>query len=307
MVLLIISACKSDKVGETEKEIVSANLNKNDYLIEVEEFKRIAKQPNSKILDFRKKEAYEKEHIKGAIHIWRTDIEDTSYPYNGMMASRIQVETLFSKLGIAANDTILIYDDNGLCNAARLWWLLQNYNFTNLKLLHGGISEWKAIGGEVSTETPSVQKAIFKLPVMASMKYLISKEEVQEALNMNTVILDTRSLDEYLGIRQKKGAAKGGRIPGSINIDWAEAINYNSDKKIKSFEKLDSIYGQLQIAKDDPIIVYCHSGARSAHTTFILTQLLNYKNVKNYDGSWIEWSYFKNLPFEKDSSTQLIK
>lgn len=306
LLLFIFSACGSDKVDETENLVANENTNKKNYLIEIDEFKRIAKQANTKILDFRKEEAYKKGHIKGALHIWRTDIEDTSYPYNGMMASRMQIEALFSKLGIATNDTLLIYDDNGLCNAARLWWLLRNYNFTNLKLLHGGISEWKAIGGEVSTEIPPVQKTIFKLPETTSMKYLVSKEEVQNALNTNTVILDTRTLDEFLGKRQKKGAAKGGRIPNSIHIDWTESINYNSNKKIKSLEKLDSIYGQLEISKDEPIIVYCHSGVRSAHTTFVLTHLLNYKNVKNYDGSWTEWSYFNNLPFIRDSSTQII-
>jgi len=73
---------------------------------------------------------------------------------------------------------------------------------------------------------------------------------------------------------------------------------------MKPLEALDSIYGQLQVGKEDPIIVYCHSGVRSAHTTFVLTQLLNYNNVKNYDGSWTEWSYYSDLPFELDYLTQ---
>ncbi len=301
--LLILSACESDKVNKVENKILGEELIKKDYLIEIDEYIRIAKQPNIKLLDFRKKEAYDKEHIEGALNIWRTDIEDISYPYNGMMASRSQIETLFSNLGIATNDTIIIYDDNGLCNATRLWWLLQNYDFSNLKLLQGGLSEWKANNGLVTTEIPSIQKAIFKLTDRPSMKYYVSKEEVQKALNTNTVILDTRTLDEFSGKRQKKGAAKGGRINNSIHIDWAEAIDYNGDKKTKSLEELESIYSQLQIEKDAPVIVYCHSGVRSAHTTFVLTQLLNYTNVKNYDGSWTEWSYFDDLPSKKDSAT----
>jgi thiosulfate/3-mercaptopyruvate sulfurtransferase len=303
--LLVFSACKQDKAIETKTQIVSETPVKVNYLIEADAFKAIANHPYIKILDFRKKEAYEKEHIKSALQIWRTDIEDPSYPYKGMMASRKQIETLFGTLGIATQDTLIIYDDNGLCDAARLWWVLQNYDFTNVKLLHGGLNAWKATHGLVTTENPIVEKAVFKLTETPSMKYYVSKAELQEALLTNTVILDTRTLDEFSGKRQKKGAAKAGRIPNSILIDWAEAIRYNGDIKIKSVEDLESIYSQLQITKEDPILVYCHSGVRSAHTTFVLTQLLDYKNVKNYDGSWTEWSYFNDLPFKKDSLTRI--
>ena len=301
--LIIFSACKQEKALVAQKEIETEIPTKSDYLIEAHEFKAISKQPDIKIIDFRKKEAYEKEHIINALQIWRTDIEDASFPYKGMMASREQIETLFSNLGIATNDTLIIYDDNGLCDAARLWWLLQNYDFTNVKLLNGGLQAWKTISGSVTVNKPSVQKSVFKLSDTSSMKYYVSKEEMQDALNRKTFFLDTRTLDEFTGSIKKNGAAKAGRIPNSIHIDWAEAINYNSDKKIKSVNDLESIYNRLHVTKDTPIIVYCHSGVRSAHTTFVLTQLLGYKNVKNYDGSWIEWSYFKDLPFKIDGLT----
>jgi thiosulfate/3-mercaptopyruvate sulfurtransferase len=306
VLFLVFLGCKQEKNLETEKQITIEIPKKTNYLIEVEEFKNIAYQPHIKILDFRKKEAYNKEHIKGALHIWRTDIENIDYPYDGIMANKVQIETLFSKLGIATNDTLVIYDDSGLCDASRLWWLLQNYDFTNVKLLHGGLNAWKGIHGLVTAEETILQNSVFKLPENPSMKYYVSKEGMQDALNTNTIILDTRTHDEFSGKRQKKGAARAGRIPNSIHVDWAESINYNEDKKIKLVEDLESIYSQLKSTKDTPIIVYCHSGVRSAHTTFILTQLLSYKNVKNYDGSWTEWSYLNDLPIKKDSLT-LIK
>jgi thiosulfate/3-mercaptopyruvate sulfurtransferase len=302
--LLIFSACTSENKGESEKENRGEEPTISNYLIEVDEFKRMVNQPNIRLLDFRKKEDYEIGHIKGALSIWRTDIEDRSYPYTGMMASPEQVESLFSNLGIASTDTIIVYDDNGLCNAARLWWILQNYDFTNIKLFEGGLTEWAAKGGLLSKDSPVLQKKVFKLPENPSMKYYVSKEDMEQAIKTNTVILDTRSLDEFTGKLQKKGAVKAGRIINSVHIDWAEAINFHGNKKIKTLEALESIYGQLQIGKEDPIIVYCHSGVRSAHTTFILTQLLNYKNVKNYDGSWTEWSYYNDLPFEIVDLTQ---
>jgi len=297
--LLIISACKHEKANDFKKVEVT-------YLIEANELKGIAQQPNIKIIDFRKKEIYENEHIVGALNIWRTNIEDTSYPYSGIMASKTQIESLFGQLGITTDDTIIVYDDNGLCEASRLWWILQNYDFKNIKLLHGGISEWKSNNGQVATQIPKVNTAVFKLTKHPKMQYYVSKEQVSDALNSNVVILDTRTSEEFSGKRQKKGATKAGRIPNSIHIDWAETINYNGNKHLKSLKELEIIYSELNIKKNDSIIVYCHSGVRSAHTTFVLTQLLGYKHVKNYDGSWTEWSYFNDLPINGNNIT-LIK
>ncbi|SDS07887.1 thiosulfate/3-mercaptopyruvate sulfurtransferase [Formosa sp. Hel1_31_208] len=294
--VLMSVACQKDKA--IALDIVDYN-----YLIEAEELKSIINQKHIKVLDFRKIDSYNKEHIAGALHMWRTDIEDTSYPYSGMMASTSQIETLFGRLGIKTSDTIIVYDDNGLCEASRLWWILQNYDFKNIKLLHGGISEWKSINGQVTAEVPKVSPSVFRLTETPKMEYYVSKEQVNEALNTNVVLLDTRTIDEFSGYLQKKGATKGGRLPNSIHMDWAEAIHHNGDKRMRSLSDIEKIYSKLNIDKNDSIILYCHSGVRSAHTTFVLTQLLGYKNVRNYDGSWTEWSYFNDLPFESDPIT----
>ena len=258
--LLIISACKHEKANDFEKAEAT-------YLVEANELKGTAQQPNIKIIDFRKKEIYENEHIVGALNIWRTDIEDTSYPYSGIMASKTQIESLFGQLGIATDDTIIVYNDNGLCEASRLWWILQNYDFKNIKLLHGGISKWKSKNGQVTTEIPKVNTAVFKLTKHPKMQYYVSKKQVSDALNSNVVILDTRTSEEFSGKRQKKGATKAGRIPNSIHIDWAETVNYNGNKHLKSLKELEIIYSKLNVKKKDSIIVYCHSGVRSAHTS----------------------------------------
>lgn len=298
LVIVAFTSCRQDSTSVQDEPKVS-------FLIEAEDMRALIEQPNMKVLDFRKKLEYDEEHIVGAVNIWRADVEDPSYDYCGMMATPNQIERLFGQLGIRSNDTLIIYDDNGLCNASRLWWILQNYDYDNVRLLHGGIEAWKAAGGEVTDVIPTPTETVFQLADVALMKLFLSKEEMRDVMADKGVILDTRSADEFSGKRQKKGAARGGRIPGSIHIDWAAAIDYQGDKRIKSIESLEKVYGQLEIAKDTPLVVYCHSGVRSAHTTFVLTQLLGYENVKNYDGSWTEWSYFENLPVELDSLTQI--
>ncbi len=297
LVLVLVSfTCQKEKVENIDK--IEAN-----YLVEAKDLKAIINLEHIKVLDFRKKEVYSKEHIVGALNIWRTDIEDASYPYKGIMASKTQIEALFGKLGIKTSDTLIVYDDNGLCEASRLWWILQNYDFMNIKMLHGGISEWKSNHGQVTTKIPEVNQSVFKLTKNPKMQYYASKEQVRDVLKSNVVLLDTRTIDEFTGKQQKKGAAKGGRLPNSMHIDWTEAVNYNGNQRFKPIEDLEIIYSKLNINKKDSIILYCHSGVRSAHTTFVLTQLLGYQNVKNYDGSWTEWSYFNDLPFESDSIT----
>ena len=105
----------------------------------------------------------------------------------------------------------------------------------------------------------------------------------------------------------KKGAKEAGRIPESIPADWAHSVNYEGDKKFKSLEELEAIYTSILPDKEQPIIVYCHSGVRSAHTNFVLSNLMGYKNIKNYDGSWVEWSHFENYPKVSDSVTTIFK
>lgn len=300
LIVLILSGCTPDKN-------IEINPIENRYLIEIDELLSIINQPDIKILDFRKEAFYSEGHIPNALNIWRTDIEDKAYSYKGMMAGKSQIEGLFGQLGINSKDQLIIYDDNGLCDASRLWWVLQHYNFTNVQLLNGGMRAWEKTGREISIEHPNVTETQFKFTGESQINHLASKEDVDNALKNNILLLDTRTTDEYSGKRQKKGASKGGRIPSSLHIDWAEAINYHGDKRLKSIDELESIYERLNASKQDSIIVYCHSGVRSAHTYFVLTELLGYENVKNYDGSWIEWSSFEDLPFEQDSLTTIIK
>ncbi len=284
-VLLMVS-CAKDEVPK-------------EYLIGIKEFKELSKNSNVKIIDFRKLAAYNEGHIKNSIHIWRSDIEDHSFPYGGMKASKKQLETLFGKLGIDKDDTLLIFDDKGLCDAARLWWVLQYYNFTNVKLLDGGLTTIKSENIPLTTDKSTFAKTEFSFSRKVNTAYYASRSQLENAVKNNAIIIDTRTTNEYLGTILKKGAFVKGNIPTSQLLDWASAINYAGDKKIKKTLDLEEIYAKIGAKKQDTIYVYCHSGVRSAHTTFVLTQLLGYKHVLNYDGSWTEWSYYKKNNLNK--------
>ena len=305
--LFILGCQQSKQIEKSHKNNIL--LVKPTPLIEAELLEIEMENKEVLLIDFRKKEAYEKGHLPNAIHIWRTDIESTVFPYKGMMASKEEIEHLFSKKGIKATHKLIIYDDQGSCNAARLWWVLSSYGFQNMQLLNGGIQSWESIGGSLSTKKVKRELTSFRLPRQDGMQLYMDREALKEGLDVqaNWHILDTRTYEEFSGRRKKNGAEKAGRIKKSAFMDWSNAVNFRGDMKFKSVDQLEAIYGKLIPLKTDTVITYCHTGVRSAHTTFVLRELLGYKHVLNYDESWVEWSYFKGYPFEKDSTTVILK
>jgi len=311
---LVFFSCKeksaevldSNKSSSSDEIQYSSGLS---HIIEADELQKILEEPNIKVIHFGKEQEYRSGHIKGSVNIWRSDIEDASYPYKGMMCSKNQLEELFSQKGINSSDTIIVYDNVASCDAARLWWVLENYGFKNLKILNGGLTAWNEAGWVLTTEPTIYEATEFKLPDIAPMSLYVDKEQMLGFVNGSNppLILDTRTTNEYTGVQQKSGAKTAGRIPGSLLMDWADCVNYSGDKKFKGIEELEKIYSKIIPEKDQAVVAYCHSGVRSAHTTFVLTQLLGYTNVKNYDGSWTEWSNFENYPKEKDSITTILQ
>ena len=315
LLVIIISfglfSCRNHEKGVHPDKMLTSEgtaYSNRDHLIEAEELRNIIGQEGFKVVHFGKPEHYNDGHIEGSINIWRKDIEDPNYPYKGMIASVNQIEHLFSKLGIRNSDTLIVYDNVGSCDASRLWWVLENYDFHNIRILNGGLDAWLQAGGKLVKERTILKESNFELTKNPSMRLYLTKEQLLGKLkdSANPIVMDTRTLEEFSGIRQKDGAVSGGRIPGSISMDWAGCINYDGDRKFKDFETLDNIYSSIIVDQDKEVIVYCHSGTRSSLTTFVLTELLGYKNVKNYDGSWVEWSSFEEYPIIKDSITTIF-
>ncbi|GLI55140.1 sulfurtransferase [Propionigenium maris DSM 9537] len=271
-------------------------------LVSAEQAKKIMEtEKNVVVIDTRSSAHFMAGHIPGAQNMWRPAMgaDKDEYPFGGMRASKEKMEKELGKLGVNSDTYVLIYDAKADYDAARLWWVLDMYGFHNVSLIDGGVDGWKVAGFDF--QRGFGDKAVaqeFKFKGKEDYSKLAVLEDVKSAVDTKkTPIIDTRSVAEHEGTTTKKGAFRPGRIPSEIFIPWETAVNYEGDKTFKSVEELAKIYGEFE---DRGAIAYCQSGVRSAHTTFVLTQLLGYDNVKNYDGSWIEWSYNKDLPADKN-------
>jgi thiosulfate/3-mercaptopyruvate sulfurtransferase len=294
VLFLLLTSCISGKKTELCKLVSAENLHTaiadgNSYLL----------------ISLQNKNEFAGEHLEGAINISRKDLESKAYPYGGMLAAAQEIERLFSKLGIRTADDIVIYDNKGEVDAARLWWILTKYGHKgHVALLDGGLKDWENSGFQVTDKLTELPASKYGFAGTPTEKYSAGMNEMKAALtDTNTIILDCRSLEENTGQEMKDGAERAGKIPGAIWVNYTESLKDNDKGELtfKSVVKLKKMYADKGINKDKKIIVYCHSGVRSSHTTFVLTQLLGYKNVKNYAGSWIEWSCFKELPIENSA------
>lgn len=282
--LVFIGCDTAEKSKTNASEYASA-----ESLAEVEDILNVG--AGWKLIDLRKPNEFRQGHIPGAQNVWRTDITDTSFAYGGMMPNQLHMEQLLGKLGIVASDTILIYDDKAECDAARLWWILKFYGHPNIKLLNGGLKAWFVAKGKLSNSEAKPEPSNYQFDsqpdssVYASIKYLHSNLGSHDF-----ILLDTRSQQEFNG-KLKDGAAYGGHIENAVNLDWAMAVDFNGTQKFLDADQLKVNFQDVGVDGEKSVIIYCHSGVRSAHTLFVLTELLGYRNIKNYDGSWIEWSH----------------
>ena len=286
--IFLIIACNRNPEPSTETKTYAST----ECLIEAEVLSEAV--ADYVLIDIRKPEEYQQGHIPSALNVWRNQITDSSYAYGGMMPTKPQFEALLSQLGINPTDTIVIYDDKAECDAARLWWILAFYGHEKIKLLNGGLTAWKTSNGSVSTDMKVVESTSYQFINPPDSNLLALINDVDLALKEpHWVVLDTRGVSEHSGKVLKKGAARAGSIKGSKNFDWAMAVDYNGTNKFLPANDLKKMYDSIGVDGSKPVITYCHTGVRSAHTLFVLTELLGYRNIKNYDGSWTEWSHLK--------------
>ncbi|MDX6672286.1 MAG: thiosulfate/3-mercaptopyruvate sulfurtransferase [Solirubrobacteraceae bacterium] len=244
---------------------------------------------------------YAEAHIPGAIGFdWKTDLQDqVKRDFLGPAA----FGELFGSRGVSNDHLIVLYGDRNNWFAAYTYWYLKYYGHDNVKLLNGPREKWIGEGKPTTADVPSHPAAGFTAqPGDAAIRAL--RDEVFAALDASTKLVDVRSPQEFSGELiampgyEQEGAQRAGHIPGAASVPWAQAVN--EDGTFKSAEQLEALYGDKGVLGGDPIIAYCRIGERSAHTWFVLHELLGRDDVKNYDGSWTEWGNMVAVPVEKD-------
>ncbi|MGO1545540.1 MAG: sulfurtransferase [Gulosibacter sp.] len=245
---------------------------------------------------------YETGHIPGTVKIdWHTDLNDE------VVRDYVDGEgfaTLLSGLGIAREDTVVIYGDRSNWWAAYALWVFTLFGHEDVRLLDGGRDKWIAEGRELTREAPSRPAVDYPVVERQDAPIRALRDDVQAHLGTGEPLLDVRSVPEYTGEKTHmpdypdEGALRGGHIPTAKNVPWARAAA--EDGSFKSRAELEAIYeAELGFNANQNVIAYCRIGERSSHTWFVLQHLLGFKNVRNYDGSWTEWGSLVGAPIVK--------
>jgi len=244
---------------------------------------------------------YEKGHIEGAVGWnWKKDLQDQ---VARDIAPKQALEELLGKSGITPDTTIVLYGDNNNWFAAYAYWALKYYGHDKVQLVDGGRVKWEKEGREYSTDVPSQSATSYHFKSSPNEHIRAYRDQVLDKIG-KAALVDVRSPKEFSGELlapenlPQEGAQRGGHIPTAASIPWATAVNAE-DGTFKSNDELKEIYGGKGVVSNKEVIAYCRIGERSAHTWFVLHELLGYPDVKNYDGSWTEWGSSIRVPIEK--------
>src|SRR3954470_5990007 len=246
---------------------------------------------------------YAEAHIPGAIGFdWKKDLQDQVK--RDFLGPEAFAELLGSR-GISSDHTIVLYGDRNNWFAAYTYWYLRYYGHdeNKVKLMNGPREKWISEGRPTTADVPSYAAAEFNADD-GDDDIRAKREEVLDSLDSDTRLVDVRSPQEFSGELiamagyEQEGAQRGGHIPGAASVPWAQAVR--EDGTFKSADALSELYSGKGVLNGSDIIAYCRIGERSAHTWFVLHELLGQDDVKNYDGSWTEWGNMVDAPIEKD-------
>lgn len=244
--------------------------------------------------------AYDTGHIPGAIGWnWQTDLQ--RHPVRDI-PSKAEWEQLLGRAGIGNDTTVILYGDNNNWFAAFAYWLFKLYGHRDVRLINGGRKKWQAENRELTTEVPRPGAATYRAQE-PDRDLRALRDEVARAVGSRDGLVDVRSPKEFSGELlapenlPQEGAQRGGHIPGAANVPWASTVR--DDGTFKAAGDLSQLYRATGLTPERETIAYCRIGERSAHTWFVLHELLGYPRVRNYDGSWTEWGSLIGAPIER--------
>jgi len=244
---------------------------------------------------------YREAHIPGAIGFdWQRDLQDqTRRDFLGPK----EFGELFGGRGISNDHTIVLYGDRNNWFAAYTYWYLKYYGHDKVLLMNGPREKWIEEGRPTTKDELDYQPTTFEAR-RPDESIRARREEVLEKLGSSTRLVDVRSPQEYSGELiamagyEQEGAQRAGHIPGAASVPWAQAVR--EDGTFKPADELRELYASKGVTDGHEVVAYCRIGERSAHTWFVLHELLGQDDVKNYDGSWTEWGNMVDVPVEKD-------
>jgi thiosulfate/3-mercaptopyruvate sulfurtransferase len=245
---------------------------------------------------------YDTGHIPGAVKIdWHTDL---NHPVVRDYLDPKAFAELLSKKGIGPDHTVVFYGDNFNWWAAYALWVFQLFGHPDTRLMDGGRKKWIAEGRALTLDVTARPPAKYPIPERHDSPIRAFRDQVVAHLEKGGRLVDVRSPEEYSGVLlhmpdyPQEGALRGGHIPGAANVPWKRAAN--EDGTFKEVGELRAIYGtEVGLRQEEEVIAYCRIGERSSHTWFVLTYLLGFTNVRNYDGSWTEWGNLVGAPIER--------
>ncbi len=245
---------------------------------------------------------YDISHIPNAVNIdWQSDLQNQiSRDY----IDKIEFEDLVSILGISNDTTVVFYGDKNNWWACYTFWTFKLFGHKKCRIMDGGRQKWLEEKRPMTRDVKGYPETNYRVSATNETKIRAFRDDVTAHLKSKNPIIDVRSEGEYSGELLhmegylQEGALRGGHIPGAKNVPWSSAAN--DDGTFKYYDELKTLYqDNLELKTENDIIAYCRIGERSAHTWFVLTYLLGFKNVRNYDGSWTEWGNLVRAPIER--------
>ncbi|HSH01290.1 MAG TPA: sulfurtransferase [Anaerolineae bacterium] len=247
---------------------------------------------------------YSTGHIKNAVHIdWVADLNDA---IRRDYLDEVAFAALMLRNGIGQDTTVVFYGDKNNWWATYAFWVFKLFGHADCRIMDGGRKKWIDEGRELTKEVPTFTATAYTPAARTDYKIRAFRDQVLDHIRAEQPLVDVRSPGEYNGEllhmpgSPQEGALRGGHIKGARNVPWSRAVSESGE--FKSADELRAIYEEEQgLSADKSVIAYCRIGERSSHTWFVLTYLLGYPSVRNYDGSWTEWGNLVGVPIENPS------